>query len=62
MAVTVEKLKNVKREAERVIRCIRDVAVVHGDEIPMNGSKQTAALRRASMDLTRALAEMRDYR
>ena len=31
----------------------------HHDEIPMMGSKYTAAARRASMELTRALAELR---
>lgn len=42
-------------------RAVRESGSVHSAllDSPLYGSKETGALRRASMDLTRALAEMR---
>ena len=47
-------------EAERFIRLAKDAAADlpdHGYQV--NGSRKSAAARRASMDLTRALADLR---
>lgn len=44
---TTKKLKTKMKESKYFIHC---------------GCKETAAVRRASMDLTRALADMRSYK
>ena len=48
-------------EAKRLIRLIEQVRTEHPEfkTYLVCGSKHTGALKRASMDLTRALAEMR---
>ena len=55
-----QKLANAKREAKRFLACVALVEerAMERQE-PFFGSKETGALRRASMDLTRALADLR---
>ena len=61
-----QKIKRVEIEATRLLAVIEDLWSMHRaglirdrSIIVGNGTKETATLRRASMDLTRALAEMR---
>lgn len=55
-----EKLKATIKEALRFLR-IAEPALerLHTDNYAKYGSRETGACRRASMDLTRALAELR---
>lgn len=70
MAIDIVTLAEVKMECERVLACLRRVqkeCVKKDDDgkpfMPyMAGAVQTAALKRASMDLTRALAQLRRRR
>ena len=58
--MTDEKILNAIREAERFIRKAKSARGAFADnKYAWNGTKETGACRRASMDLTRALAEMR---
>jgi flavin-binding protein dodecin len=59
--MTDEKIKNAIKEAERFIDRAKDALHrLDGDEIArITGTKETAAMKRASLELTRALAEMR---
>ena len=61
--VTREDIKAVKVEMQRLNGRIAELGRAmepHGNGAPLRMcSKQTGAVRRASMDLTRALAEMR---
>ena len=56
-------INKAKLEAKRFLAAVKTVedCCDDGDNFMlfMNGSKETGALRRSSMDLTRALAEMR---
>jgi hypothetical protein len=58
--MTLEGIAKARREAERFLAATAEVERA-GRANPMlfYGSPSTAALRRASMDLTRALADMR---
>ena len=64
--MNVERLQNAIVEAERFIRAAKKVEIIHSKYA--NGkpwirvgeyTKESAACKRASMDLTRALAEVR---
>ncbi len=57
------KLKVAIEIANRFIRCVREaeVRLVEEDMVRLTGCKETGACRRASMDLTRALADLRKY-
>ena len=60
--MTHEKILAAQKAADRFMKCAYEVlrsedALVLG--CPIGPSKRTGALRRASMDLTRALSEMR---
>jgi len=62
--MTLGDIRDAKKEAERFIitveKCLEDsVYCDRNDQWHMSGTKHTAAVRRASMDLTRSLAEMR---
>ena len=66
MTKKLERIKTAYREAERFMgRCDELFAVLKADEHLARyfdagvGNKESGAVRRASMDLTRALAEMR---
>ena len=52
-----------QQEAKRLVRLIETVRKEHPEfkDYMIGGSKHTGALRRASMDLTRALAQMRKF-
>jgi hypothetical protein len=62
--MTPDKMRAAMREAERFLRLARE-AFKSGPLTRENGgewfnpSKETGAVKRASMDLTRALADMR---
>jgi hypothetical protein len=56
--VNIDKIKEAEQEAFRLLSRIESVKKCNGDDLVW-GCKHTAALRRASLDLTRALAEMR---
>jgi putative IMPACT (imprinted ancient) family translation regulator len=55
------KIDVAEAEAQRFLDRVRALkAKINGNQFALDfGSKETAAVRRASMDLTRALAEMR---
>ena len=59
----VEAFENAVSEAKRFLRLASGIKIEKGVSAPVRwvpcGTKKTGALRRASMDLTRALAEMR---
>lgn len=59
--MTIENIKRAQVEARKFLERVEDVRKMEerGDFLEWKGSKQTSALRRTSMDLTRALAEMR---
>lgn len=71
MAMTIGQLKKVRKEMDRLDEKI--VALLSAQEVaeewekkhqrwepkPINGSAESGAVRRASMDLTRELAELR---
>jgi hypothetical protein len=62
--MTKEKLQTAKEEALRFLKAVdaledqKEVSTIHAPAY-YRGSKQTGAVKRASMDLTRALAELR---
>jgi hypothetical protein len=55
----VERIKEAKGEAVRFIRQVNRLMESLNLEDRLYGSKLSGALRRSSLDLTRALAEMR---
>jgi len=57
MAITKEKLAALKPEIKRFIKAFTDAEKNSREEYP--SPKQKGAVRRASMDLTRALADFR---
>lgn len=60
--MTREKILAVEQEIkrfERTVRNLDDDMRLHSYKYLTDSPKQTGAIRRASMDLTRALAEMR---
>lgn len=54
-----EKLKIAKQEAVRFLDRVKAYETFIGSGPGFLGSKKSGAVRRASMDLTRALAELR---
>jgi hypothetical protein len=56
-----ENLIKVELEAKRFLGLVEDAkkAILKDSTVTITGSKETAACRRASMDLTRALAVLR---
>lgn len=62
--MTPDKLRNAIAEANRFVRTAKaalntEESAFEGGEKWLQPGKQTGAARRASMDLTRALADMR---
>jgi len=58
--MTIEHVKAVIRETKRFLAAAQLAEKrLTEDDMAKFGSKETAACRRASMDLTRALAELR---
>jgi len=59
--MTDDRIKEAEAEAKRFLRCAIEVRKrIRADAgHPAYQMKETAALRRASMDLTRALARLR---
>jgi hypothetical protein len=63
----IDNIMTAKHEAKRFVRLVMDLEAdiksgEYGEPKRWNivgGTKQTAAIRRASMDLTRALTELR---
>jgi hypothetical protein len=57
------ELQQLKMETERFLMRIRDCMELSKDRLECcTGGIETAAIRRASMDLTRALAQLRRRR
>jgi hypothetical protein len=55
-----QKVQKVVAELNRTLQAARDVQdAAKADDTVFYGSKATGQLRRASLDLTRALAELR---
>ncbi len=61
-----DKIKRAAEEAQRFLRAVRALADREVSDVSAsttyrvgNGIKESGAVRRASLDLTRALAEMR---
>jgi hypothetical protein len=60
-----ENIQRAEQEAERFLAAVRawrgavTIETRHGYEIATNAPRESGAMRRASMDLTRALADMR---
>lgn len=59
--MTPAKLKTAVMEAERFLARAKALKRVYVDGARFGYSKETAAVRRASMDLTRALANLRRF-
>ncbi len=65
--MTIENIKRAQTDAKRFLACAEDMLKNGVHEVTWTGKttrmlargKRSSALRRASMDLTRALAEMR---
>lgn len=59
--MTIENIKRAQAEAKRFLERVDDLIFQINEPIGLvwRPSKESGALRRASMDLTRALAEMR---
>ncbi len=57
--MTRDKLLSVEAEMERLLRCIRKLRDSQPGVMEYIGGTDAAAVRRASLDLTAALAEMR---
>ena len=57
----IEQINIAEKEAKRFLERVRAVKQEYSEykDSMLCGSKHTGALRRASMDLTRALSEMR---
>jgi hypothetical protein len=60
MAVTREQADAVLSEMARLTKAIERTTNIHGKDWPGYGSPETAAVRRASMDVTRALSALRN--
>lgn len=73
MAMTLDQLKQVRSDMDRLD--MRITELIAAEEVareeeertgyyvskPTNGSRESGAVRRASMDLTRSLADLRRY-
>ena len=57
--MNLEKLKEVESKAEEFLRRLKTARAKMQINDFFHSSKETAALKRSSLDLTRALAEMR---
>lgn len=60
-----EQIRETMKEAERFLDCARDALMrvcKYGEVELLGPCRESGALRRASMDLTRALADMRASR
>ena len=57
--MNLEKLKEVESKAEEFLRRLKIARAKMQITEYFSSSKETAALKRSSLDLTRALAEMR---
>lgn len=61
--MNLEQIKVAKSEALRFVKSVNALEQAckgaHVSDYPLYGSKLTGATRRASMDLTRSLAELR---
>ena len=57
--MNLEKLKEVESKAEEFLRRLKIARAKIQNTEYFSSSKETAALKRSSLDLTRALAEMR---
>jgi hypothetical protein len=58
--MNIDSLDKAIREAQRFLKLAHETkAIAKADEMIFYGSKRTAATKRASLDLTRALADMR---
>ena len=59
--MTLTQLKQAKAEALRFVKRINELEQSGPQSLGqyLNGSKHTGAVKRASMDLTRSLAELR---
>lgn len=57
--MNAEKCEAVLREIEKVKSAMFGVKATEKEHLWITGNKWTGKLRRASLDLTRALAEMR---
>lgn len=59
-----KNIDKAQKEAERFLETVNALNLIHPLEkhSSANYMKETAAVKRASMDLTRALAEMRQVR
>ncbi len=55
-------IAEVEFEAKRVLAKIKEYRKRHGTEDHPYGSRESGALRRASLDLSRSLAKMRERR
>ena len=61
MAVTLEKINTAVIEAERFIKCAENAEKkIKADRFAEYGCLETGSVRRASMDLTRALVAIRN--
>jgi len=62
MSITVDKLNAAIQEAERFIlaaEIVREVSGINRGTSTYDSGKHTAAVKRASMDLSRALSDLR---
>ena len=57
--MTHAKMIEAAAKASLFLKSVTACKGEHGIDIPLQGSKWTSAVIRSSMDLTRALAEMR---
>jgi len=57
--MTIEKINDATREAIRFLESVKKYSAKYKKEKWVITSKESGAIRRSSMDLTRALAEMR---
>lgn len=61
--MTTEAIAAAEREAKRFLEAVKAAKKrIDEDRYALAGSRETGALRRASLDLTRALADMRKPR
>jgi len=58
--MTEQKLKAAEFEAKRFLERVNELRKANSQQ-PWTNPKERGAVRRASMDLTRALAELRRY-
>lgn len=59
MAITKDKAMRAANEAKRFLAAVNALSSREGADNYINGCKESGAVRRVSLDLTRALAELR---